>query len=186
MQAAFYSQQDGKRTIVHLLNEVNTTANRAIPENNPSQREETLPILDITVAVADPKVSSAFQEPEHRVLPVEKDRRRSRGDGSAAGGAFDGRIRVNARAIHFAIQSSLHATFQLGRQTDNDSPAVIKFSGLVQIRAMAGGKLWVAGVELAVPASPDRFALCDRHRELIVLAQGDFFFEHRTPRSLLK
>ena len=28
--------------------------------------------------------------------------------------------------------------------------------GLVQIRAMAGGKLWVAGVELAVPASPRR------------------------------
>ena len=57
VQAAFYRQNGGKRTIVHLLNEVNTSANRALPENNTSQREETLPILDIKVALADPKVA---------------------------------------------------------------------------------------------------------------------------------
>ena len=50
---------------MHLLNEVNTTANRAIPENNPSQREETLPIADIKVAFASSTVKTAFQEPEH-------------------------------------------------------------------------------------------------------------------------
>ena len=50
VQAAFYTQNNGRRKIVHLLNEVNTSANRAIPENNPSQREETLPIADITLS----------------------------------------------------------------------------------------------------------------------------------------
>ncbi len=72
VQAAFYVQDAGKRTIVHLLNEVNTTANRAIPENNPSEREETLPIADIKVAFANQKVNRAFQEPEHRLLPIKR------------------------------------------------------------------------------------------------------------------
>jgi hypothetical protein len=72
VQAAFYTQEGGKRTIVHLLNEVNTTANRAIPENNPSQREETLPIADIKVTFADSTVKTAFQEPEHRALAIKK------------------------------------------------------------------------------------------------------------------
>jgi hypothetical protein len=72
VQAAFYTQQSGKRTIVHLLNEVNTTANRAIPENNPSQREETLPIMDIKVMMSDTNVTTAFQEPEHRPLAIRR------------------------------------------------------------------------------------------------------------------
>jgi len=72
VQAAFYTQNDGRRTIVHLLNEVNTTANRAIPENNPSQREETLPIFDVKVAIDDPRVVSAFQEPGHHPLPLKR------------------------------------------------------------------------------------------------------------------
>ena len=78
VQAAFYTQKGGKRTIVHLLNEVNTSANRAIPENNPSQREETLPIADIKVSISNPSVTSAFQEPEHRPLRSRKPRTGSR------------------------------------------------------------------------------------------------------------
>jgi len=70
VQAAFYTQRGGKRTIVHLLNEVNTSANRAIPENNPPQREETLPIVNIKVALADPSASAAFLEPGHTRLPL--------------------------------------------------------------------------------------------------------------------
>lgn len=70
VQAAFYTQKDGQRTIVHLLNEVNTTANRALPENNPSEREETLPILDIKVVIANAQVARAFQEPGHRPLTI--------------------------------------------------------------------------------------------------------------------
>jgi hypothetical protein len=72
VQAAFYTQYDGRRTIVHLLNEINTTANRALPENNPSQREETLPICDIKVALTDAKIVTAFQEPGHHPLPLKK------------------------------------------------------------------------------------------------------------------
>lgn len=72
VQAAFYTQNEGKRTVVHLLNEVNTSANRALPENNPPQREDIIPIIDIKVALADPKVTSAFQEPGHYPLPLSK------------------------------------------------------------------------------------------------------------------
>ena len=72
VQAAFYTQADGRRTVVHLLNEVNTSANRAIPENNPPQREETLPIAGITVAVAGEAITAAFAEPGHLSLPLTK------------------------------------------------------------------------------------------------------------------
>ncbi len=70
VQAAFYTQNKGKRTVVHLLNEVNTSANRAIPENNPPQREETLPIAGIRVAFRGQKVTSAFAEPGHLPLTL--------------------------------------------------------------------------------------------------------------------
>jgi len=72
VQAAYYTQEGGARTIVHLLNEVNTSADRAIPENNPSEREEVLPIADIRVSLARPEVTRAFQEPEHRPLAIER------------------------------------------------------------------------------------------------------------------
>jgi hypothetical protein len=72
VQAAYYTQNGGKRTVVHLLNEINTSANRAIPENNPSVREETLPIADIRVSIADANVKTAFQEPGHYALPLKK------------------------------------------------------------------------------------------------------------------
>ena len=47
-------------------------ANRAIPENNPSQREETLPIVDIKVTLAGTEVTTAFQEPGHLPLTIKK------------------------------------------------------------------------------------------------------------------
>jgi hypothetical protein len=72
VQAAFYTQREGRRTIVHLLNEINTTANRALPENNPSEREETLPISDIKIALTGGRIATAFQEPGHRALPLKK------------------------------------------------------------------------------------------------------------------
>lgn len=72
VQAAFYTQNGGKRKVVHLLNEVNTSANRALPENNPPQREETLPVSGITVSLADSQASTAFEEPGHRPLPLRK------------------------------------------------------------------------------------------------------------------
>ncbi len=72
VQAAYYTQNDRKRTIVHLLNEVNTSANRAIPENNPSEREETLPIVDIKVTLGGVDAANAFQEPGHLPLAIKK------------------------------------------------------------------------------------------------------------------
>ncbi|MEI6915666.1 MAG: ankyrin repeat domain-containing protein, partial [Armatimonadota bacterium] len=72
VQAAFYTQKEGKRTIVHLLNENNTTADRALPENNPSMREEIVPMIDIKVSFNNPNVISAFQEPGHIALPMTK------------------------------------------------------------------------------------------------------------------
>ena len=67
VQAAFYSQDNPRRTLIHLLNELNTQANRAIPENNPPQREEIIPIRDIKITTANP-ITSAFQEPAHQPL----------------------------------------------------------------------------------------------------------------------
>ena len=72
VQTASYTQSEGRRTIVHLLNEVNTTANRAIPENNPSQREETLPIMGITVSLSGMGITTAFEEPAHVALPIKQ------------------------------------------------------------------------------------------------------------------
>lgn len=71
VQAAFYTQNGGKRTVVHLLNEVNTSANRALPENNPSQREEIIPVSGIRITLAA-DATSAYLEPEHKALEMKK------------------------------------------------------------------------------------------------------------------
>ena len=71
VQAAFYTQDNPQRTLIHLLNEVNTQANRAIPENNPPQREEILPVLDIKIRAA-PGFTRAFQEPGHHLLQLKQ------------------------------------------------------------------------------------------------------------------
>jgi len=70
VQAAFYTQNDGKRTVVHLLNEMNTSAGRALPENNPPQREDTVPVRNIVVTLTGTNAGSAFQEPGHIALQV--------------------------------------------------------------------------------------------------------------------
>lgn len=72
VQATFYQQGNEKRTIVHLLNESNTTGGRALPEGDSSMREEVLPIAGIKVSFADTGISSARLEPEGIDLPLEK------------------------------------------------------------------------------------------------------------------
>jgi hypothetical protein len=69
VQAAYYTQHDGARTVVHLLNELNTSADRAIPENNPPQREETVPIAGVKVSLSK-HAATAFLEPGHQPLPL--------------------------------------------------------------------------------------------------------------------
>lgn len=71
VQAAFYEQDGGRRQIVHLLNEINTTADRAIPENNSSMREEVVPIGGIKVRFSDRSIRRVQLEPEHEELPLQ-------------------------------------------------------------------------------------------------------------------
>ncbi len=72
VQCAYYTQQikGTSRMIVHLLNELNTNANRALPFNNPPMREETIPISDIQLKFRSPAVHNAWLEPEHKLLPI--------------------------------------------------------------------------------------------------------------------
>jgi hypothetical protein len=70
VQAAFYTQNDGKRHIVHLLNELNSTANRALPENNPSMRMEVIPVHDIRVLARSLKPIRAFLVPGEQPLKI--------------------------------------------------------------------------------------------------------------------
>ena len=72
VQTAFYEQEGGRRQVVHLLNELNTSADRALPENNSSMREEIVPIAGIRVRFADMTLSRARLEPEHLDLPVRR------------------------------------------------------------------------------------------------------------------
>lgn len=72
VQATFYQQAEGSRQIVHLLNELNTTANRALPEGDTSMREEIVPIEGIRVTFRDGGVRKATLQPEGIDLPVEK------------------------------------------------------------------------------------------------------------------
>ncbi|MGC8864030.1 MAG: hypothetical protein ACP5R5_14835, partial [Armatimonadota bacterium] len=70
VQATFYQQQDPKRIIVHLLNEINTTGGRALPECDSSMREEIVPIHDIKVVLRNRGVKRVHLEPEGLDLPV--------------------------------------------------------------------------------------------------------------------
>ena len=64
------TQNDGKRRIVHLLNELNSTANRALPINNPSMRMEVIPIHDIKITAKGMRPSKAFLVPGNQALKV--------------------------------------------------------------------------------------------------------------------
>ena len=68
--ATFYQQEQGKRLIVPLLNELNTTADRAMPANNPPMREEIVPIHDITVRFREKGIASVRLQPEGRELQL--------------------------------------------------------------------------------------------------------------------
>ena len=78
VQAAFYTQNSGKRTIVHLLNELNSSANRALPENNPSMRMEVIPIHDIRITARGIKPGKAFLVPGHEPLKITQTPQRRR------------------------------------------------------------------------------------------------------------
>jgi hypothetical protein len=62
----------GKRYVVQLLNEINTSAGKALPEMAPSMRSEIVPVGGIAVAIDDPAVTRATLQPEGEALAVEK------------------------------------------------------------------------------------------------------------------
>jgi hypothetical protein len=70
VQAAFYEQHGGKRLIVHLLNEINTSAGRALPEGDPPVREEIIPLTGITLSTKGRWVKAMLQ-PEGQALKIE-------------------------------------------------------------------------------------------------------------------
>ena len=70
VQVAYYTQKNGQRQIVHLLNELNSSANRALPENNPSMRMEVIPIHDIKVTAKGLKPGRAFLIPGEQPLEI--------------------------------------------------------------------------------------------------------------------
>jgi len=76
VRAAFYSQVDGRRTVVHLLNEVSTSVNRALPENIQPQPEETLPVLDVTVSQPEGRDSLPVAGPPFAAAKAHRRRRR--------------------------------------------------------------------------------------------------------------
>jgi hypothetical protein len=61
---------EGERLIVHLYNDINTTANRARPEDDIPLREETVPIHDIRVSFRGYHLGSIRLQPEGKELPA--------------------------------------------------------------------------------------------------------------------
>jgi hypothetical protein len=64
VQTNFFAQRNGKRLIVHLLNEINTSAGRALPEGGPPAREEVVPISGIQVVFHGQSIKQVRLEPE--------------------------------------------------------------------------------------------------------------------------
>ena len=63
----------GSRLVVHLFNDLNTTAHHALPVDDVPLREETVPIHDIEIAIdARYQVSKAVQQPEGLELEINK------------------------------------------------------------------------------------------------------------------
>ena len=65
VQASFYRQHDGdgRRTVIHLFNGLNTTANHGLPAVDVPLREETVPIAGIEVRIAGPAPKRLHVEP---------------------------------------------------------------------------------------------------------------------------
>ncbi|MBX3443822.1 MAG: ThuA domain-containing protein [Planctomyces sp.] len=66
------TREGSERLLVHLFNDVNTTAFHALPNDDVPLREETIPIHDIEIALRGYAIRSAVQQPEGRTLEVER------------------------------------------------------------------------------------------------------------------
>jgi hypothetical protein len=68
----FRQRKDGERLLIHLFNDVNTTAFHGLPNDDVPLREETIPIHDIEITLRGYKIGKAIQQPEGKELPVAK------------------------------------------------------------------------------------------------------------------
>ncbi len=65
---------NGERLIVHLFNDVNTTAAHALPSDDIPLREETLPVHDIAVTFSKGyRIREIRQQPEDQMLRFTSD-----------------------------------------------------------------------------------------------------------------
>jgi hypothetical protein len=70
----FRQQKDGReRLLVHLFNNVNTTAFHGLPNDDVPLREETLPIHDIRVSLRGYPAKEVRQQPEDKPLAIQQD-----------------------------------------------------------------------------------------------------------------
>ncbi len=65
-------KKDGERLIVHLYNDVNTTAGHGHPTEEVPLREETIPIHDVAVTFRGYDIKRVRLEPQGQVLTPEK------------------------------------------------------------------------------------------------------------------
>jgi hypothetical protein len=71
----FRQEKNGKqRLLIHLYNDVNTTAFHGLPNDDVPLREETLPIHDIRVTLRGYEIASAKLQPEGKELTVTTDK----------------------------------------------------------------------------------------------------------------
>jgi hypothetical protein len=66
-------REAGDRLVVHLFNDLNTTAHHALPQDDVTLREETVPIHDIRIAFDSRyAVKRVLQQPDDEELPLKK------------------------------------------------------------------------------------------------------------------
>ncbi len=69
---AMRQQKNGERLVVHLYNDVNTTAFHALPNEDVPLREETLPIHDIKITFTGYRIAKVHLEPEGTRLKMKR------------------------------------------------------------------------------------------------------------------
>ena len=75
VHATLYRQTENRkdRLLVHLFNDVNTTAHHGLPNDDVPLREETLPIHDIRLTLRAYDLRSATQQPEGKSLAIARE-----------------------------------------------------------------------------------------------------------------
>ena len=73
VQATFFTQNDGKRMVVHLLNATNSRGGHAHPANDVPARDEVVPVYDVEVWFESAAPTSATLQPEGTTLSLVQD-----------------------------------------------------------------------------------------------------------------